>query len=125
MINEDSSIRIYLDEEKVDLDPCVLASKVLADHKSGVCLIVHTDDRKHNHSTHWFDNIDTSEVLNESLRITKKAKLRGYTWSFYVLKSYDETSGRVICQDTTPSFNESLKATDRLQEVIQLYIITL
>ena len=125
MINEDSSIRIYLDEEKVDLDPCVLASKVLADHKSGVCLIVHTDDRKHNHSTHWFDNIDTSEVLNESLRITKKAKLRGYTWSFYVLKSYDEISGRVICQDTTPSFNESLKAADRLQEVIQLYIITL
>ena len=125
MINKDSSIRIYLDEEKVDLDPCVLASKVLADHKSGVCLIVHTDDRKHNHSTHWFDNIDTSEVLNESLRITKKAKLRGYTWSFYVLKSYDETSGRVICQDTTPSFNESLEAADRLQEVIQLYIITL
>ena len=118
MINEDSSIRIYLDEEKVDLDPCVLASKVLADHKSGVCLIVHTDDRKHNHSTHWFDNIDTSEVLNESVRITKKAKLRGYTWSFYVLKSYDEISGRVICQDTTPSFNESLKAADRLQEVI-------
>ena len=118
MINKDSSIRIYLDEEKVDLDPCVLASKVLADHKSGVCLIVHTDDRKHNHSTHWFDNIDTSEVLNESLRITKKAKLRGYTWSFYVLKSYDETSGRVICQDTTPSFNESLEAANRLQEVI-------
>ena len=34
------------------------------------------------------------------------------------LVSGDETSGRIICQDTTPSFNESLEAADRLQEVI-------
>ena len=125
MPNEDSNMRIYIEDQEVDVDPCVLASKVLADHKSGVCLIVHTENRKHNHSTHWFDNLDASEVLNTSLEVTKKARIRGFTWSFYVLKSYDPDTGMVICQDTTESFNKSLEAADRIKEVIQLYIIIL
>ena len=118
MPNEDSNMRIYIEDQEVDVDPCVLASKVLADHKSGVCLIVHTENRKHNHSTHWFDNLDASEVLNTSLEVTKKARIRGFTWSFYVLKSYDPDTGMVICQDTIESFNKSLEAADRIKEVI-------
>ena len=125
MSKTDSNIRVYIDSCEVAIDPAVLASKILADHRTGVCLIVHTEDRKYNHSTHWFDNLDTSEVLNESLEITKKARMRGYVWSFYVLKTYDEITGNVICQDTTDSFNKSLEAAKRIQEVIQLYIITL
>ena len=125
MSETNSNIRVYIDNCEVAIDPAVLASKILADHRTGVCLIVHTEDRKYNHSTHWFDNLDTSEVLNESLEITKKARMRGFTWSFYVLKSYDPDTGMVICQDTTESFNKSLEAADRTKEVIQLYIIIL
>lgn len=116
--NNDSDMRIYIESSEVDVDPCVLASKILADHKSGVCLIIHTDDRKHNHSTHWFDNLDTSEILNTALDVTNKARIHGFTWSFFVLKSYDSATGNVLCQDTTDSFNRSLEAAKRIQEVL-------
>lgn len=109
---------LYIEDKDRDVDPCVLATKVLADHKHGVCLIIHSDDRRHNHSTHWFDNIDTSEVINTSIEVTHKAKIRGYTWSFYVLKTYNEETGCAICQDTTDSFNKAIEAAIRLQEVI-------
>ena len=105
-----------IDEDIVELDPCILACRVLADHRSGVCLIVHTEDRKHNHSTHWFDNLDAAEVINTSLKVTREARLKGYSWSFYVLKAYDEDSGNVMCQDTTKSLNEFLEAASRIQE---------
>ena len=106
----------YTEDNSIGLDPAILASKVLADHKSGVCLIVHSLDRKYNHSTHWFDNLDTSEVINTSIEITDRAKVEGYTWSFYVLKVYDDLTGNVMCQDTTKSLNDTIESAKRIKE---------
>lgn len=117
-MSTDETMRLYIEDVDKDVDPCVLASKVLADHKCGVCLIIHSENRHHNHSTHWFDNVDTSEVLNIAIEVTHKAKLRGYSWSFYVLKSYNADTGTAICQDTTESFNNALDNAIRLQDVI-------
>lgn len=115
---KDNHIQLHTENEYVEIDPCVLACKILANHKSGVCLIIHDKNRKHNHSTHWFDNLDSREVLNSAIDITERAQINDYSWSFYVLKAYNEETGNVMCQDTTESFNKSVSNAKRLKDLL-------